>query len=40
MIRFGILVGALAVVGTGFTRQVFPHTWHGEFIGMVEADHE
>ena len=34
----GEIAGMLSV--NGFTRQVFPHTWHGEFIEMVEADHE
>jgi hypothetical protein len=34
----GEIVGMLSV--NGFTRQVFPHTWHGEFIEMVESDHE
>ena len=36
--RDGNIIGMLSV--NGFTRQVFPHTWHGEFIEMVEADHE
>ncbi|GAB4534894.1 MAG: hypothetical protein Fur0018_24930 [Anaerolineales bacterium] len=30
----GQTVGMLSV--NGFTRQVFPHTWHGEFIEMSE----
>lgn len=34
----GEIAGMLSV--NGFTRQVFPHTWHGEFIEMVELDHE
>jgi hypothetical protein len=34
----GEIVRMLSV--NGFTRQVFPHTWHGEFIEMVEADHK
>ena len=36
--RDGKIIGMLSV--NGFTRQIFPHTWHGEFIEMVEADHE
>lgn len=35
--RDGKIVGMLSV--NGFTRQVFPHTWHGTFIEMV-SDHE
>jgi hypothetical protein len=34
----GEIVGMLSV--NGFTRQVFPHTWHGDFIEMVETGHE
>jgi hypothetical protein len=34
----GEIVGMLSV--NGFTGQVFPHTWHGEFIEVVETDHE
>jgi hypothetical protein len=34
----GEIVGMLSV--NGFTRQVFPHSWHGKFIEMVEADHK
>jgi len=34
----GQLVGMLSV--NGFNGQVFPHTWHGAFIEMVETDHE
>lgn len=30
----GAIVGMLSV--NGFTRQVFPHTWHGDFIEMSE----
>ncbi len=33
--RDGNIVGMLSV--NGFTGQVFPHTWHGEFIEMVEG---
>ena len=33
--RDGDIVGMLSV--NGFTGQVFPHTWHGEFIEMVEG---
>jgi len=32
--RNGKIVGMLSV--NGFTRQVFPHTWHGTFIEMSE----
>ena len=31
----GEIVGMLSV--NGFTRQVFPHTWHGDFIEMSEV---
>jgi hypothetical protein len=31
----GAIVGMLSV--NGFTRQVFPHTWHGDFIEMSEV---
>jgi hypothetical protein len=31
----GDIIGMLSV--NGFTRQVFPHTWHGEFVEMIEA---
>jgi len=34
----GEIVGMLSV--NGFSGQVFPHFWHGEFIEMVEYDHE
>ena len=34
----GQIVGMLSV--NGFTGQVFPHTWHGAFIEMVETDHD
>ena len=34
----GQIVGMLSV--NGFNGQVFPHTWHGDFIEMVEADHD
>lgn len=34
----GQIVGMLSV--NGYTGQVFPHTWHGDFIEMVEADHD
>ncbi|MBC8506474.1 MAG: hypothetical protein H8D34_16555 [Chloroflexi bacterium] len=34
----GDIIGMLSV--NGFTGQVFPHTWHGDFIEMVEADHD
>jgi hypothetical protein len=33
--RDGYIVGMLSV--NGFTGQVFPHTWHGEFVEMVEG---
>ena len=33
----GEIVGMLSV--NGFSGQVFPHFWHGEFIEMVEYDH-
>jgi hypothetical protein len=32
--RDGKIIGMLSV--NGFTRQVFPHTWHGTFIEMSE----
>lgn len=32
--RDGKIVGMMSV--NGFTRQVFPHTWHGKFIEMSE----
>lgn len=32
--RDGKIIGMLSV--NGFTRQVFPHTWHGKFIEMSE----
>ncbi len=32
----GQIVGMLSV--NGFTRQVFPHTWHGKFLQMVEME--
>ena len=32
--KVGAIVGMLSV--NGFTRQVFPHTWHGNFIEMSE----
>jgi hypothetical protein len=31
----GQIVGMLSV--NGFSGQVFPHTWHGDFIEMVEV---
>ncbi len=31
----GKIVGMLSV--NGFTGQVFPHTWHGQFVEMVEG---
>jgi hypothetical protein len=35
----GEIAGMLSV--NSFTRQVFPHTWHGEFIEMVhKSDHD
>ena len=35
----GDIIGMLSI--NGFTRQVFPHTWHGDFIEMVhESDHD
>ena len=34
----GQLVGMLSV--NGFNGQVFPHTWHGAFIEMVETGHD
>lgn len=36
--RDGEITGMISV--NGYTSQVFPHTWHGEFIEMVESDHE
>ena len=33
----GEIAGMLSV--NGFSGQVFPHFWHGEFIEMVEYDH-
>ncbi len=33
--RDGEIVGMVSV--NGFTGQVFPHTWHGDFIEMVEG---
>lgn len=35
-LRDGNIVGMLSV--NGYTGQVWPHTWHGEFIGMVGGD--
>jgi hypothetical protein len=32
ILRDGEIVGMLSI--NGYTRQVFPHTWHGEFIEM------
>jgi hypothetical protein len=32
--RDGKIIGMMSV--NGFTRQVFPHTWHGKFIEMSE----
>lgn len=37
VLRGGEVVGMLSV--NGFTRQVFPHTWHGDFVEMAEGDH-
>lgn len=34
----GQIVGMLSV--NGFNGQVFPHTWHGTFIEMLEVEHE
>ncbi len=34
----GEIVGMLSV--NGFNGQVFPHTWHGTFIEMIEEGHE
>ena len=34
----GAIVGMLSV--NGFSGQVFPHTWHGAFIEMLETGHE
>ena len=31
----GQIVGMLSV--NGFSGQVFPHTWHGDFIEMVDV---
>lgn len=33
--RDGVINGMLSV--NGYTGQVFPHTWHGEFVEMVEG---
>lgn len=35
--RDGGTTGMLSV--NGYTRQVFPHTWHGEFVEMSEETH-
>jgi hypothetical protein len=34
ILRDGGTAGMLSV--NGYTRQVFPHTWHGEFVEMSE----
>ncbi len=36
--RDGQIVGMLSV--NGYTGQVWPHTWHGQFLGMVFGDEE
>lgn len=33
--RDGEIIGMVSV--NGFTSQVFPHTWHGDFIEMSEG---
>jgi hypothetical protein len=33
----GETVGMLSV--NGYTGQVFPHTWHGDFVEMSESTH-
>jgi hypothetical protein len=38
VLRDGEVVGMLSV--NGFNRQVFPHTWHGDFLEMAESDHD
>ncbi len=38
ILRDGEVVGMLSV--NGFTGQVFPHTWHGEFLEMTESHHD
>lgn len=35
--RDGDITGMLSV--NGYTAQVFPHTWHGEFVEMSEGGH-
>ena len=35
ILRDGEVIGMLSV--NGYTRQVFLHTWHGDFIEMSEA---
>lgn len=34
-VRDGVINGMLSV--NGYSGQVFPHTWHGEFVEMVEG---
>jgi hypothetical protein len=37
ILRDGQTVGMLSV--NGYTGQVFPHTWHGDFLEMSEDVH-
>jgi len=37
ILRDGQTVGMLSV--NGYTEQVFPHTWHGDFLEMSEESH-
>ncbi len=38
ILRDGQVIGMLSV--NGFTSQVFPHTWHGDFLQMAESNHD
>jgi hypothetical protein len=38
ILRDGEVIGMLSV--NGFTSQVFPHTWHGDFLQMAESNHD